>query len=90
MIKYGLLFAAGHFGLLVLAIYGSFTIFKGPSTPSEVFWDHVAGVLLFPMSLLIEIVNDDLIHALLMGLNSLIWGTVLAFSFQACRKFKAR
>jgi hypothetical protein len=88
-ITYGLLFALVHFLLLWLAMYESFAIFKGPSTPGEIFWDRVAGVLLFPASLLIALVDNSTTESVLMGLNSLLWGFLIALCFLAWRKGKS-
>jgi hypothetical protein len=72
-----LLFAVIHFGLLALAIWQGLVIFRTPSTPSEIFWDHTMQVLLFPASLLTGIVTGKLWQTIVMVLNSLLWG--LAF-----------
>jgi hypothetical protein len=88
LIKYALLFTIVHFGLSVVATYGSFTIFAGPSTPSEVFWDHILGILLFPGRLLFEVFANDLSHSIIWISNSLLWGVVLAYCILAWRKFK--
>lgn len=90
LIKFGLIVAIAHFGLLVLAIRASFTIFTGPSTAGEVFWDHVVGVLLFPGSLLFQVMADDLSRAVIWGLNSLLWGFILAYCYLAWRKVRAK
>jgi hypothetical protein len=90
LIKYTALLTILHFGLSVLATSGSFTIFKGPSTPSEVFWDHVLTILLFPGRLFFHVFADDLSHAIIWGANSLFWGFVLAYCFLAWTRSKAR
>ncbi|HWW01360.1 MAG TPA: hypothetical protein VNZ64_16810 [Candidatus Acidoferrum sp.] len=81
-----LLFAVIHFGLMVLAIYNGFVIFRGPSTPSEIFWDRAMQVLLFPGSLLIRIVSDKLGQSVLMVLNSLLWGAIFGSIYVKLRK----
>lgn len=86
LIKYAALITIVHFGLTILATYGSFTIFRGPSTPTETFWDHVLGVLQFPGRLLFEVSGDDLFQAIIWGANSLLWGCVLAYSFVLWKK----
>lgn len=81
-----LLFTVIHFGLLVLAIVNAFTIFRGPSTASEVFWDHVMRVLLFPSILLLPAVHNNLGQSALMVLNSFLWGTAFGLAFIRLRK----
>ena len=81
-----LLFALVHFGMLALAIRNGFIIFRGPSTPSEIFWDRAMQVLLFPGSLLIRTVTDKVAQSVVMVLNSLLWGTIFGFVYVKLRK----
>jgi len=87
--KYTARLAFAYFGLSVLATYGSFTIFKGPSTPMELFWDQALRVLLFPGRPLFDVCTGSVSQALIWGANSVLWGFVFAYCFLLWRKPKA-
>jgi hypothetical protein len=74
-----LLCAAIHFGMLSLAIANAFIIFRGPSTPWEIFWDRMVYVLLFPAGLVYEQVHNSTGQLLLMIANSFLWGAAITF-----------
>jgi hypothetical protein len=57
-VSISLLITVVHSCLLWLAIWLSFTLFKGPSTDSEIFWNHVRKVLQFPGSNVVEISSN--------------------------------
>jgi hypothetical protein len=72
-ISIGFFIAAIHFCLLWLAIWLSFTIFKGPSTDSEIFWGHVSEVLHFPGSVVMDISSSAAWVTAIWVMNSLLW-----------------
>jgi hypothetical protein len=78
--------ALAHLGLVILAVANGFIIFRGPSTPTEVFWDGAMRVLLFPADQLFGIIRNGPFQVLLTGLNSLLWGAVAAFGVQMLGK----
>jgi len=83
-----LLFAALHFGLLVLALYNGFVIWSGPTTPWEIFWSHALEVLLFPLDLFPWPPMSTWVQAVFYSLNSLLWGAALAFLFVLLRNMR--
>lgn len=85
-----LLFAALHFGVLVLALYNGLVIWTGPTTPWEIFWAHALEVLLFPLDLFRWPPMSTWVQTVFFSLNSLVWGTVFAFLFTWIEKSRRR
>ena len=81
-----LLVALLHFGVLAFAFWRGFVIFRGPTTGSEIFWDHVVRGLLFPTNLLLPMVRAWWVQSVLMVLNSLLWGFVGGSVYVRLRK----
>jgi hypothetical protein len=83
-------FAVIHFCLLLLAMANGFIIFRGPSTPWEIFWYDAMEVLLFPLDLFPWGALDAWGQTFMYGLNSLLWGTGLAFLFLRVQKSRTK
>jgi hypothetical protein len=86
----GFVIAAIQFCLLWLAIWLSFTIFKGPSTGSEIFWGHVSEVLQFPGSVAFDLSSNAAWVTSVWIVNSLVWGAVLSGGILIWKSLKAR
>jgi hypothetical protein len=85
-----LLCAVIHFALLWLAIANAFVIFRGPSTPWEIFWDRTASVLMFPASLVYEQIHNGPGQLLIMIANSFLWGSAVAIAFAGVKQFSRK
>jgi hypothetical protein len=82
-----LIIAATHFGLLVLALFLSFSIFSGPTTSWEIFWERAGEVLLYPLFPILQEITDRTGQSIVAGINSILWGCIGAFLFL---RWKAR
>ncbi len=81
------LLAALHFGLLAVALYNGLVIWTGPTTAWEIFWSHALEVLLCPLDLFPWPPVSTWVQTVFFILNSLVWGTALAFLFVWLRNF---
>jgi hypothetical protein len=86
-----LVFSTLHFSLSMLAIFNGFIIFRAPSTASEIFWQCVMNVLLFPANVLLKGTGDNWTQTFAIILNSLVWGIAFAtFCFGLRKLYKNR
>ena len=85
-----IVFSIIHFILSIISIINGMTIFKEPSTSSELIWSDIMKMFLFPSNILFQNISfeNQWAQTLFIFLNSVICGGFISLFYYFLKKKK--